>query len=389
MTTGSTAIMLTSHVGAGGDWVAIQGMARILRTSGHTVHLLGGGDLASVGPEFAVVHPVPLNQGGLGFLRTLPVIFRLPRATAVLHAHTPIALLLASLIRLLHCRQARVVFTYHWHTPGSRLRSWVKGCLFRLADCVHAYSTDVAKRLPTDFGLTHDRIELFYLSIDGKRFVPPVDSAERQALRKGFGIRDNCLVLGFAGRLNPEKRIHVILEFLAKRVNRGQSPAAPELVFLLAGDGPLRPQLQRRAEELGLGDSVRFLGRLPNPRDFYCSIDLLILPSNNLETFGLVVAEAAYCGTPTLRSNTHGSSDQIQHGVNGYVFDLEDPADFERQLSAALASAGDWPVFGRRANAHARAHFTERNLAAGLARLYGEGFAALARADNDPSLTAG
>ncbi len=77
-----------------------------------------------------------------------------------------------------------------------------------------------------------------------------------------------------------------------------QFPAAR---LSLVGGGPQRESLRRRAEELGVAGGVTFHGDLPHDRlpDLYRSVDLCIL-SSRFEAQGMVVLEAAACGTPTI-----------------------------------------------------------------------------------------
>ena len=75
----------------------------------------------------------------------------------------------------------------------------------------------------------------------------------------------------------------------------------PDARLSLVGDGPLRESLRRRAEELGVADSVTFHGDLSHDRlpDLYRSADLCVL-SSRFEAQGMVALEAAACGTPTI-----------------------------------------------------------------------------------------
>lgn len=93
----------------------------------------------------------------------------------------------------------------------------------------------------------------------------------------------------FLGRLDPEKGLFELLDSLHAVRERH-----PRVTLTIAGDGPARAQLDRRVEELGLGEAVRFAGRVPYEElgDLFRSIDCVVLPSYS-EGMPLSVLEAA------------------------------------------------------------------------------------------------
>lgn len=70
----------------------------------------------------------------------------------------------------------------------------------------------------------------------------------------------------------------------------------------IGGQGPLRPELERLIDSLGLTHRVRLLGHIPDPDlpCFYCNADWFVLPTVALEGFGLVILESLSCGTPVV-----------------------------------------------------------------------------------------
>lgn len=99
----------------------------------------------------------------------------------------------------------------------------------------------------------------------------------------------------FAGRLAPEKNLPALEEAIRAR---------PELEFVLAGDGPLRPELERLAERCGNLRLTGWLGRQAL-REEMDAADLLVLPSHQ-ETFGTVALEAMARGRPALVAESAG-----------------------------------------------------------------------------------
>jgi glycosyltransferase involved in cell wall biosynthesis len=110
----------------------------------------------------------------------------------------------------------------------------------------------------------------------------------------------------------------------------------PGLSALLVGDGDLRSQYELRSRGLGLGDRVRFIGRISDQDlpDVYRAADFLVLPSETRgEAFGVVLLEAMASGKPVIASNLPGVRSVVADGIDGL---LVRPSD-----SVALAEALD------------------------------------------------
>jgi glycosyltransferase involved in cell wall biosynthesis len=122
----------------------------------------------------------------------------------------------------------------------------------------------------------------------------------------------------FAGKFIPKKRVMDLLEAAAK---------VPEARVVLVGDGPLRSQLEERAERPDLKGRVEFVG-FKNQQElpaYLAGADCLALPSDGTETWGLIVNEAMACGTPAIVSTACGCEpDLIVEGETGYSFPLGD-----------------------------------------------------------------
>ena len=151
---------------------------------------------------------------------------------------------------------------------------------------------------------------------------PPLPELRpREELRSERGVAGP--VFAFAGRLNAQKALHVALEALA-RLDEG--------TLLVAGDGPELPDLQRRADELGLDGRVRFLGPQPRERvlELFRAADAAVL-SSAWENFPHTVVEALAVGTPVVGTAVGGVPEVVFDGENGLLVPAGD--------SAALAEA--------------------------------------------------
>lgn len=178
--------------------------------------------------------------------------------------------------------------------------------------------------------------------------------------------RDACHLL-FVGRLVEKKGVRYLLDALGILVRR-----YPDLTLTIAGDGPLRSSLERRAAELGIVDRVHFLGGVPHSSlpDFYRRATLAVFPfvvaaDGDQEGFGLVVVEAMGCGCPVIASDLPAVRSSIEPGVTATLVAptdvaalaaaiakyLDDPAERAKHADAALVRVHDrfdWhPIAGR------------------------------------------
>ena len=168
-----------------------------------------------------------------------------------------------------------------------------RSCL-RRASCIHVLSDFSATQLWQLYGIHSDRIVKIPGGADLKRFQPAADrAAVRQALDLPVGVPVLLTVRNLERRMGLDTLITAMSLLRRHR---------PEVVLLIGGTGPLRAELEAQASSLGVHDQVRFLGYIPEsdlPR-FYQAADCFVLPTRELEGFGLITAEALASGTPVL-----------------------------------------------------------------------------------------
>jgi glycosyltransferase involved in cell wall biosynthesis len=125
---------------------------------------------------------------------------------------------------------------------------------------------------------------------------------------------------------------------------------APDVEFVLVGDGPLRPKLEEQARSLGIEASVRFLGLRSDVADILRDSDVFVRPSLT-EGMSLTVLEAMACGLPVVVTPVGGTSEVVTDGANGC---LVAPGDVSA-LSAALLKLADDARLRRRLGRNGRA----------------------------------
>jgi glycosyltransferase involved in cell wall biosynthesis len=145
----------------------------------------------------------------------------------------------------------------------------------------------------------------------------------RDELRAELGLTGSALV--FAGRLGRQKALGVLLDALV---------GVPDVRLTVAGDGPERDALERRARELGLDGRVSFLGAVPRERvlRLFRAADASVLPSA-WENFPHAVVEALAVGCPVIATAVGGVPEVVRDGENGLLVAPGDPG----ALGAAIA----------------------------------------------------
>jgi glycosyltransferase involved in cell wall biosynthesis len=360
----SKVLMLLPHVGAGGDWTFVRSLSRALLKMGYELQLGANNIQVDQKAIYLKTYSLNINQGAKGFFQSVTQIFKFDRDIEVIHANSANTLLFAILLRLLWCSRAVIVFTFHLYLEDDSLRLAFKRFLFSWADYLHCSSEALKSQIEKYYPSLQEKIVLIHLGADEKLFHRVSDS-EREGFRQQFNLSKDDFVLLYAGRLNPEKNVHLILETLAK-----ESDAHPNLKLLIAGTGPCRSSLAEFVKQSNLEHCVRFIGHWKEMRSLYGACDLLILPSYARETFGLVIVEAALCGLPSLRSNISGAIDQITDGVNGLLFENNNAEQFHAQLVRAIANPEKTKAMGEAAYTTAIEKFTAARMAWQFNSLY-------------------
>lgn len=213
-----------------------------------------------------------------------------------------------------------------------------------------------------DYGIT-TRMEVLPTGLDAERFMP----GDRAAFRQCYDIEQGRPMLLFVGRVAHEKNIGFLLRMLDE-VRR----AVPEVLLLIAGEGPARPGLEAEVRHLGLQAHVRFLGYLDRQRELsscYRAADLFVF-SSRTETQGLVLLEAMAQSVPVVSIAEMGTRDVLSEG-RGVHIAREDAAEFADKVVALLRDRSAREALGRAALEHAQ-EWSASRMAQRMLAFYGE-----------------
>ncbi|MFN3884042.1 MAG: glycosyltransferase [Rhodocyclaceae bacterium] len=261
----------------------------------------------------------------------------------LVHIQTPFA---AHYAGLGHARRHRLpcIATYHTHfeeylynyvpaLPKAALRTFARAFARRqcnaldavivpsrvMADTLRAYGVAAPLfRVPTGIPVDHFGTACRLASAD---------------FRMRFGIPPAAPLALYVGRTAHEKNIGFLLEALPHALGR-----TPELILVIAGEGPALPALKRQAAALGITANVRFCGYLDRQRELpacYAAADVFVFASRT-ETQGLVLLEAMASGLPVLAISALGTR-EIVEPRRGALPAPEDAAGFGAALAALIA----------------------------------------------------
>jgi len=222
-------------------------------------------------------------------------------------------------------------------TPQAASKLWIKRLLVRRFQAGLAGGKPHVRYL-ADLGLPSERCFVGCDVVDND-FFAQVSRHRSEPLGKGKPALLSCL------RLIPVKNVFGALDVLATEATQWR--------WTIAGDGPQRPEIERRIKALGLEGRVCLLGyvdyfRLPQ---VYTQGDVYLQPSLS-DTWGLAVNEAMAYGLPVLVSDRCGChEDLVQEGVNGFTFDPTNPGTLAMALDRLLACKDRWGAMGQASRA--------------------------------------
>lgn len=227
--------------------------------------------------------------------------------------------------------------------------------IYRGASCLIAAARYFAEGLADRFGI--EGVATVPNAVDLARFVSGPRCAE---LRERHGLAPSDRLVLLPGLLIMRKRPHDLLRAAAQVLaTRG------DVVFLLAGEGSLRPELEELARTLGIGDRVRMPGMVAYERmaELYNAADLVVM-TTEAEGLSRVYLEALACGRPLLASDIAAGREVVVDGRNGFLFRMGDVEHLARRILELLARESLPAAIGSAARASVADRTLERAVAA-------------------------
>jgi glycosyltransferase involved in cell wall biosynthesis len=306
------------------------------------------------GEDELLVHRRALELGASSHLveerraiepRTLARIRRLlrERRIEIVHGHDYKADLLAFLLARLEPVVA--VATAHGWPERTRRERWLYYPADRriLAGFAHVFavSAELRDRLVAA-GARPGSVEVLPNAVDVEAFRP--DQAARARVRRAWGVGEHERVIGSLGRLDPEKRLDLLLDaFTTVAATR------PEARLVVAGTGSRGAWLEEEARRRGLGARCLVLGHRADAEDVHRGFDVFVQASDT-EGSPYSLLEAMASGTPVVATAVGDAPSLLQGGVQGLLTPPGDAGALARAILATL----DHPEDARRRAAVAR-----------------------------------
>ncbi len=219
---------------------------------------------------------------------------------------------------------------------GNHVYRFLEDRLTRWAQVVVANS-EAGRRYVVSRGIPAAKVRVIYNGVNPARLCHRPE--ERQAVRRMLGADDGIPVVGMVASLQPAKDYPTFLQAAAEIAR--QMPATR---FLVVGEGPLRPQLEETARQLGLGAKVSFAGNQPRVAPYIAAMDVAVLSSCDHEGCSNFLLEAMALGRPIVATDVGGNRELFRDGQPGLLVPPRSP---QVLASAVLSLLRDEGLRGR------------------------------------------
>ena len=288
--------------------------------------------------------------------------------TQIVHTHTPRTIVAAwrATSGLPDTLRSRHLATKHLLT-GWQDRRW--GAIYALVDLLSLYLPDhlapvsvtMAEQICATTLLSTRRVTPVPNGIPCEAFCKP---ETRQQTRAALGLPEDALVFGYAGRLEPVKRVDLLLSAFQK-VHAQQ----PRTRLLILGEGQLKTAWQKDAESMGIAGEVIWAGFRRDIAQMLAAMDVYVQPSAN-EGLSLSILEAMSAGKAVIATRVGAAHEIIQHNQTGLLIS----PNSEQELTAAMRKLIDQPqlmqLFSQSAFDRVREVHSIESMVAGYQRVY-------------------
>ncbi len=238
-------------------------------------------------------------------------------------------------------------------------RFWVHGFIPALDGLIAVGNETI--RVGKKLGISESKFTFIPNGVDTEKHFRPHDRNELEDIL-GLSLIDKHVLIT-SGRLAKRKGVAWFI--------RNVMPLLPEnVLYIVAGDGSDRENIEHARSETGLIDRVRILGYVTDSvRDTLLNTcDLFVQPNirveGDMEGFGISVIEAASCGLPVVAADLEGLKDAIKNGENGYLATPEDSVSYITIIQNLLTNQSNLNAFGQRCRRFVIDHYSWEHISA-------------------------
>jgi glycosyltransferase involved in cell wall biosynthesis len=190
-------------------------------------------------------------------------------------------------------------------------------------------SKSVADYMVKEEKINNRKIKVIYNGIDPKRYAINIDTALK---KKDFSIKESEFVIGNIASLSSKKDQNTLLRAFSLVIQM-----LPNVRLLIAGDGPLRAELNNLTKNLGIEEKVSFLGNRMDVPELLKILDVFVL-SSIMEGFPIVLIEAMAAGVPIVATNVDGNSESVIHNQTGFIVKPKNVTDMANAIFQILSN---------------------------------------------------
>lgn len=248
----------------------------------------------------------------------------------IIHCHTPTASVLTRLAAVnARKKGTKVLYTahgFHFYKGAS----WKLWTFYPIEKILSDYADGIITINHDDYNLAVEKhfcrkgsvYRINGIGVDIARYMNC--NADRFEKRSEFGIPDNSFVLISAAELNKNKNYTASITAFAMA-------DIPNSFYVICGEGSMKDDYIQLAENLGISDRVIFAGYRNDMPEMYKMADAFIFTSIR-EGFGNACIEAMAAGLPLIVSNSRGTKEYAENGVNAFVYKYDDCEGFAEAI---------------------------------------------------------
>lgn len=280
----------------------------------------------------------------------------------LIHSHTTYSLVDGALCTLLAERNVRLVHTFHFgnypHYPlHYRL---MEGVASRASDQLVAVGQEQANVIANMYRLKRDRLNVIVNGVDSMAARPDPEWRARLSRRDAVVIGTICTFI-------EQKGLPYLL-----RVAAQLKAAGMRAVFVVVGDGHLRPQIQRDCEAMGLSDYVYLTGWKNEAGITMMPLFHIFFQPSLWEAMSMVVLEAMAAGKPVVATDVGDNRHVVRHDQTGYVVPVSDVDAMAKALQRLVHSEERRRAFGDAGRRRYEQEYTVQSMVRRYEQIYSQ-----------------
>lgn len=195
-----------------------------------------------------------------------------------------------------------------------QFRKWLERRIINRCDDVIALSRYTKEKIVKAHQIPSKKISIIPGGVDLDRFQ---EADDKKKIRGDLQIPEEKTILFTVRNLVRRMGLENLLDAMGQVVR-----TASDIYLVIGGAGPLKDDLVEKAQQLNIGDHIRFVGFIPEEKlpEYYAMADLFILPTRELEGFGLVTLEAMASGVPVLGTPVGGTLEILGEFDSSFLF---------------------------------------------------------------------